>query len=139
MRDRFIHNSLILVMKSELKYTVTPCRLVDTRDAPGLFSGPALVGGAGRTFVLAGRCNIPPTATALAANITVTNATAPGFLTINPADATRPLTSTLNYSANQTRANSAHLKLGPGGDVIVYCGQASGTAHVVIDVSGYYQ
>ena len=82
---------------------------------------------------------IPPTATSLAANITVTNATAPGFLTINAADAARPLASNLNYSADQTRANSAQLKLGPGGDVIVYCGQASGTAHVIIDVSGYYQ
>jgi hypothetical protein len=76
---------------------------------------------------------------AAAGPFTVTNATAPGFLTINPTDATRPLTSNLNYSADQTRANSAHLKLGPGGDVIVYCGQASGTAHVIIDVSGYYQ
>jgi hypothetical protein len=120
-------------------HTVTPCRLVDTRDAPGLFGGPSLVSGAGRTFVLAGRCGIPPTATTLAANITVTNATAPGFLTIHPADTARPLTSNLNYSVDQTRANSAQLKLGPDGDVIVYCGQASGTAHVIIDVTGYYQ
>ncbi len=121
-------------------YTVTPCRLVDTRDAPGPFSGPALTSGAGRTFVLAGRCGIPSTAAVLAANVTVTEPTAPGFLTIYPADAVRPLASNVNYSAGQTRANNAQLKLAPGGDVVVYCEQSGGgTAHVFIDVTGYYQ
>lgn len=120
-------------------YTVTPCRLVDTRDAPGPFSGPALSGGASRTFVLAGRCDVPAPAITLAANITVTNPAAPGYLTVYPADAARPLASNVNYAAGMTRGNNAQLKLGPGGDVIVYCEQGSGTVDVIIDVTGYYQ
>ena len=120
-------------------YTVTPCRLVDTRNPPGPFGGPALAGGGDRTFVLAGRCDIPPTATALAVNVTATSSTAPGFLTLHAADAERPVTSNINYAAGSTRANNAHVKLGPGGEVIVQCGQSGGTAHVIIDVVGYHQ
>jgi hypothetical protein len=48
-----------------------------------------------------------------------------------------PLASTLNYSTGQTRANNAIVAFGPSGDITVRC--ASGTAHVVIDVNGYFQ
>src|SRR4029453_6502567 len=37
-------------------FTVTPCRLVDTRAASGTFGGPALVAGTDRVFPLYGRC-----------------------------------------------------------------------------------
>lgn len=121
-------------------YTVTPCRLVDTRGAPGPYGGPALADAASRTFVLAGRCGIPPTATALALNVAVTQpTTGPGFLTLYPAAGSRPVVSSLNYTTGQTRANNAVVPLGAGGDLNVYCGQGSGTAHLVIDVTGYYQ
>jgi hypothetical protein len=120
-------------------YTVTPCRLVDTRDTPGPFGGPALQSGASRTFVLAARCGIPATASALAANVAVTEASSTGFLTIYPADEARPLTSNINFVAGKTLSNNATLKLGPDGDVTVYCGQGGGTAHAIIDVTGYYQ
>jgi hypothetical protein len=121
-------------------YTVNPCRLLDTRDTPGPFGGPALASGAERTFALAERCGIPPTATALAVNVTVTDATSgPGFLTIYPRATARPLSSTINYTAGNTRANNAIVLLGDGGDVVVYCAQADGTTEVVIDVTGYFQ
>jgi hypothetical protein len=120
-------------------HTVTPCRMVDTRNAMGPFGGPALAGSGARTFVMGGRCGVPPTATALAANVTVTGSTEAGYLTLHAADVGRPLASSVNYAPNQARANNAHLKLGPGGDVVVFCGQSGGTAHVIIDVVGYYQ
>ena len=41
--------------------TLTPCRLVDTRE-----SGPALAAGSDRTFTLLGLCGIPSPARALA-------------------------------------------------------------------------
>ena len=43
-------------------YTVTPCRLIDTRNAAGPYSGPSLATGGTRSFVLAGPgspCGIP--------------------------------------------------------------------------------
>ncbi len=49
-----------------------------------------------------------------------------------------PATSALNYLAGQTRANNAIAVLGPGGDLGVACRQASGTAHLIVDVNGHF-
>jgi hypothetical protein len=59
--------------------TVTPCRLLDTRGAAGSWGGPSLQPSASRDFTLGGLCGIPTDAIAVAANVTVTNATASGF------------------------------------------------------------
>jgi len=121
-------------------YTVTPCRLVDTRNAAGPWGGPALLAGADRTFAVVGQCGIPGTARAVSANVAATQSTTgPGFLTLYPAGVSLPLASTVNYGAGQTRANNAIVPLGAAGDLAVHCGQASGTAHVIIDVNGYFQ
>ena len=45
-----------------------PCRVIDTRER----DGPALAGGAARTFRLAGVCGIPADALIVALNVTVT-------------------------------------------------------------------
>lgn len=77
-------------------YTVTPCRVLDTRNPNGPYGGPALSAGADRTFVLAGQCGIPPTATQVAANLAVTQPTALGHLTLFPGGLPLPGTATLN-------------------------------------------
>jgi hypothetical protein len=78
-------------------YTVTPCRVLDTRDADGALGGPALQPGAQRTFPLAGpKCAIPATATAVSINITVTGATTPGNVRLFPPGVAVPLVSTIN-------------------------------------------
>jgi len=118
-------------------YTLVPCRLVDTRDSNGAFGGPALSAGQSRTFVLVGNCGIPAEATAVALNLTVTQPTNLGHLTVFPDGAPAPGTSTLNYRSGQTRANNAIVRLGPGGGITVSCGQLSGTTHVIIDVNGF--
>jgi hypothetical protein len=121
-------------------YTVAPCRLVDTRGSTGPVAGPALAATANRSFPLAGLCGIPPDARALSVNVVaVTPTTGPGFFTVYPGGTPRPLFSTINYSAGQIRANNAIVTLGAAGDISVYCGQGSGTAHLVIDVNGYFQ
>jgi hypothetical protein len=56
-----------------------------------------------------------------------------------PADQALPSTSTLNYVAGQTRANNAIVGLSTSGALAVRCTQASGTAHVVLDVTGYFE
>jgi hypothetical protein len=120
-------------------YTVTPCRLADTRGAAGVYGGPALAAGADRTFVISGQCGIPSGAKAVAFNLTITQATGAGDLRVFPSSGSLPLVSTLNWSPGQTRANNAVLSLGPAGDITVHLDQAGGTADLIIDVNGYFQ
>lgn len=120
-------------------YTVAPCRLVDTRDPAGPFGGPALIAQSNRSFTLAGRCGVSPSAKAVSLNVTATAPDSPGSLTLYPADAPLPLASAVTYRSGQTRSNPGIFGLGARGDLAVYCGQDSGQAHVVLDVNGYFE
>lgn len=115
-------------------YTVTPCRVVDTRA-----SGGALEASSKRTFEVAGTCGVPPTAKSVVLNVTAAEATEQGFLTIYEAGTSLPNTSSISYRAGQTRANNAIVALDPLGRLTVRCSQVSGTAHVILDVSGYFE
>jgi glucose/arabinose dehydrogenase len=112
-------------------YVVTPCRLVDTRG------GTALAGGT-RTFALTGACGIPVTASALAVNLTVITPTANGYLSFYPSGWPQPVASTINVRSGRTRANNSILALGTNGDVTVFTSLGGGSAHLVIDVVGYF-
>ena len=58
---------------------MTPCRVLDTRNANGPLGGPALNGsGAQRLFTIAGTCGIPASARSVSANLTVTQQAAAG-------------------------------------------------------------
>jgi len=120
-------------------YSLTPCRLVDTRLAVGPLGGPALVAASERTFLLGNQCGIPIGATAIAFNVTVTQATTPGYLSLAPGGAAPPTSSTINYKARQTRAKNGIVGLGPAGDLAVYCVQNSGTVDFILDVTGYFR
>lgn len=122
-------------------YTLTPCRVLDTRDSNGPYGGPVLSSGSARSFALVGRCGIPAGAKAVSANLTVTQPTQRGHVTAYPLDSpTPPLTSTVNFSAFQTRGNNAVLPLGEdgGGTVVFLPTLDSGTVHIVLDVNGYF-
>ena len=120
-------------------FTVVPCRIADTRNPPGPYGGPALTAGSWRTFTLVGLCGIPPTAVAVAVNLTVVSPSAGGYLTLYPGGTPATAASTVNFSAGQTRANNATLLLGITGDLGVLNGMASGSVHVVLDVVGYFE
>jgi hypothetical protein len=123
-------------------YTVTPCRIVDTRGAAGPTGGPALAGGAVRTFPIAGNCGIPADATAVAINVTVIAPTAAGDLRVYPAGITPPAVSTISFSSGQTRANNAILGLNDTtpGSLDVDADLAAGAmAHLLLDVTGYFK
>jgi len=120
-------------------YTLTPCRIADTRSPVGPYGGPALAANGDRSFLIAGQCGIPATATAVSFNATITQPTALGDLRIVPGGGTLPLVSTMNWRAGQTRANNAILSLGLSGDIVVHVDQPSGTVHFIIDVNGYFQ
>jgi hypothetical protein len=124
-------------------HTLTPCRLLDTRldprEAVGLDGGPALVSGRPRGVQGIAICGGPGTARALAVNLTVTNPTASGHLRL--ADTPWPAdTSTINFLAGQTRANSAVVTLDPFGRLAANpVLEGSGTVDLILDVSGYLE
>jgi hypothetical protein len=123
-------------------FTVSPCRLADTRNAPGPSGGPALSANAVRAFPAGGLCGVPPAAKAVAANVTVTGQTDLGNLRLYPADLQAPLASTINFRVGATRANNAIVPLGTAGAIAVQCDMAPGSpgqAHVILDVSGYFE
>jgi Peptidase family M23 len=130
-----------LVTSPETSFcTTTLCRIVDTQSScqAGLRTAPPISAGEVRIFTIAGRCEVPLTARMVSVNVTVDQPTADGHLTIYPAGTALPKTSTINYRAGQTRANNAVVGL-TNGTIAVFCGQGSGTARVILDVSGYFE
>jgi parallel beta-helix repeat protein len=119
-------------------YALTPCRVVDTRNANGPRGGPALVAGAQRTFTLGGNCGVPASARSLSVNVTVTSPSVPGDLRLFAGGSSAPGTTAINYRAGQTRANNAIVTLGGSGDLAVQCDQATGTVHLILDLNGYF-
>jgi hypothetical protein len=123
-------------------HTVAACRALDSRLSDGPFGGQPLAAGEDRGVVLWGLCGVPATASAVAANVTVTQPTVAGHLRLYPAGITPPGVSTVNFAGGQTRASNAVLSLGVAGEVRLQSGQpagSGGTAHVVIDVVGYFE
>jgi uncharacterized repeat protein (TIGR01451 family) len=120
-------------------HTLLPCRLVDTRDPNGPAGGPALPSGGSRTFTLPGSCGIPAGVKTVALNVTVVAPTSPGFIRVSPVAAVVPQTSTVNFGPGQTRANSAVVSVGVGGQISATLGSASGQAHLILDVVGYFK
>ena len=122
-------------------FTLAPCRVVDTRG-PGTapIGGPALQGQQTRVLAMAGHCGIPPTATALSVNLTVTQPATVGNIRLFPAGVAQPLIASINYAAAQTRANNAIVELNPGGELAVFVAQPAGTTvHLIVDVTGYFE
>jgi hypothetical protein len=116
---------------------LAPSRIADTRPGSGYpYAGNTLSQGGSLTIAVAGQGGVPSTAAAAVLNVTVTNTTSWGYLTIYPAGQSRPLASNLNWVAGQTVANTVTVALGTGGAVTVY--NAYGSADVVVDVEGYY-
>jgi hypothetical protein len=124
-------------------HTLPPCRLLDTRGA----DGPALAGNTGNTaaarlFPAAGRCGVPETAKAIAANVTVIAPGNGGDLRLFPAGAAVPLASTVSVVRGRTRTNNAVLALGAGGRIAAQYDLppgSAGTAHLVVDLAGYFE
>ncbi|HEV2963586.1 MAG TPA: hypothetical protein VG649_17295 [Candidatus Angelobacter sp.] len=118
-------------------FPVTPCRVVDTRQAAGSLGGPTLAGNQSRTFpILSSPCNIPASAQAYSLNYTaVPRAPKLGFLTTWPTGQSQPTVSTLNASTGAITANAAIVPAGANGDVDVF---VTDNTDLVIDVNGYF-
>ncbi len=120
-------------------YTVTPCRVLDTRNANGPLGGPALVGGQTRNFTITGSCGIPSSAIAVSANVTVIGAST-GVISLFPGNALPLGTSTVNFTAGHVKANNAIVMLATDGTgtVAVQNAGATGT-QFLLDVNGYFK
>lgn len=117
-------------------HTLQPCRIVDTR------SGTPLTSGVERSFEINGACAIPPTARALALNVTAASATSFGNISLFPGDAAPPVSTSINFLADSTRANNAILPLARNG-VGTFRARpfvaGGGQVHLILDVNGYFE
>jgi hypothetical protein len=115
---------------------VTPCRVVDTRNANGPLGGPPIQGQSSRDFPLpSGSCGIPANAAAYSLNVTAVPQGTLVYMTTFPTGLTLPLTSTLNSPDGRVKANAAIVPAGTSGSVSVF---ASQTSNVLLDIDGYF-
>ncbi len=117
---------------------LNPARVVDSRNGTGL-AGPS-GSHVARSFTVAGTGNVPPTATAVTGNVTVTGQTSNGYLFIGPVETNDPTSSTLNFPVGDDRANGVTVALGGGTLSVTFVAPAPGpTTHLIFDVTGYFQ
>ncbi len=128
--DGYFTNGTSAPAGASLLSTITPVRILDTRT-----TGQTLGPGASLTKQIAGIGAIPTTATAVVANVTAVDTTAPSYFTVYPGGA-RPLASDLNWSTGEIVANLTVATLGSGGAVSVY--NDEGSANLIIDAFSYF-
>ena len=110
---------------------IKPERLLDTR------SGARPGDGAVVTVGVHGRFGIPATATAVVLNVTATESSSGGFVTVYPSGEGRPTASNVNLpEANFTIANLVTVQIGADGAVAMFVQRGT---HLVGDVFGYYE
>jgi hypothetical protein len=129
-------------------HSVTPCRLADTRDPAGLTGGPALQSNVVRNLAVYGAnarpCGISTSAKAVALNVTVVTPSNFGYLTAYPYNTLRPIVSTINFNPGEPAlANGAIVPLTTDSSfqlaIYPFLSGGSGSVHLVLDITGYFQ
>ena len=114
---------------------LAPQRVLDTRQSWD--NRPAGPVGPGQTAVVdATRAFGYQTASAVVLNVTVTNPTTSGFLTVYANGSPLPNASNLNFTAGQTTSNLVIVPVSYAGQVAIY--NHFGTVDVVADIQGYF-
>jgi outer membrane protein assembly factor BamB len=126
-------------MSGATYHALTPSRILDSRDGTGGLSG-AFSSRVARTFTVTGHGGVPAGAIAVTGNLTVTQQTSGGFLSIGPVAQNNPTSSTLNFPLGDDRANAVTVALsGTGTLSVTYAASTLGpTAQVIFDVTGYF-
>jgi hypothetical protein len=109
-------------------YTVTPCRIIDTRTGAGAFNGTLAVN------VETSACAPPATAQAYVLNATVVPPGALGFLTLWAAGQTQPVVSTLNAGDGAITSNMAIVPT-TNGSIDAF---PTNKTNLVLDISSYF-
>jgi outer membrane protein assembly factor BamB len=137
----------LLVSPTHSTYVpLTPVRLVDSRPGTGQTGLTAsLVHNTPASFIVTGRAGIPANAVAVTGNLTVTNQTSFGYLSLTPTQPTGvPATSTLNFPTGDNRANAVVVPLGSDGAGhgvlwVTYEGLfPTAQTDVIFDATGYF-
>jgi hypothetical protein len=117
-------------------FTVAACRVTDTQK------GAPLVSQRPRNLQIAGICDVPFTARAVAASLTVIEPAVNGSLAVWPANLPQPSTSVVSFQKGRTQVNNAIVPLatdGAGDVAAVITLEGGGTAHLTLDVTGYFR
>ena len=116
--------------------SVTPARILDTRNGTGGVPVRRLNGGQTLDLKVTGGHGVPDTGVgAVLLNVTVTGTTAAGYVTVFPTGVARPLASNLNFVAGQTVPNLVEVAVGTNGQVSFF--DAGGAADLIADVQGW--
>src|SRR5438477_9232723 len=100
---------------------ITPCRRVDTRNAPGTYGGPGFSPNETRSYpVPSGPCSGIPIAAAYSLNFTIVSYSAGTFLTAYTTGLPRPFVSTVNAGGGSPVANAAIVPASGNGSFDVY-------------------
>lgn len=114
-------------------HPLDPDRVYSSRTGAPL--GPREV----RHVPIAGLAGVPATGVqAVALNVTVDQPSTTSYLSVFPRDnvTTDPKTSNLNFRAGVTTPNMVIVRLGLEGHISIF--NAAGTAHVLVDVMGWF-
>ncbi len=119
-------------------FTLSPCRVLDTRESSPLVSGIA------QSIALsAASCGVPSTAKAISANLSVTTPSGSGLVVLYPGNYPRPGTQSLNFAVGQTRTNNIVIALASDGTATLSAEATmtaqGGTVHFILDVNGYFE
>ncbi len=109
-------------------YLANPCRVLDTRQGSGAFTGKLVVD------VVDSPCGIPATAQAYVLNATVVPEGALGYLTLWADGASQPGVATLNALDGSITNNMAIVPT-TNGSIDAY---ASGITQLILDISTYF-
>lgn len=134
---------------SDLVYTpITPCRILDTRVAGGAIAGTfsrdfnAVVGSGGNFSSQGGSATdcgaVAAGQAAVVINVTAVTPTGAGFATVYPFGATRPLASSVNYTAGAIVNNTVVAKLPNPLTTKDFSIYTFATSDFVADIVGYY-
>jgi Right handed beta helix region len=116
---------------------VAPVRILDTRYGTGVARAGAIPGRGKLTLSIPAIDGVPAAdISAVVMNVTVTEPTAPGDLTVYPGDGTPPGTSNLNFTVGQTVPNLVTVQL--SGGKVSFHNASAGPVQVVADLSGFY-
>lgn len=143
-------SGLFWVSQGDLTFhPVVPCRIVDTRQIAarlgnlGVYSFSAIALSHSSQGGSPVSCGVPPRALAVEVNITAVTPTVAGFMKVYPFGEVQPTASIVNYAAGQNTANTATVARCTASDgslcfrdLTVF---AHTSAHLVVDVLGYYE
>lgn len=112
---------------------LSPHRIIDTRGGMPVHR---LGSGATLNFQVAGNGGVPATGlSAVVLNVSVTNTTGTGYLTVYPTGAPRPTVSSLNWTSGRTVPNLVQTGVGVNGGLSFF---VSAAADLIVDVEGWY-